>query len=94
MDRLTARIENGLAYLVKVKDDEQVVESPFKNTLRCILDSFERLAQYEDSGLSPDEVKNLYRQLTKFKECMERLSKLNSLASPFREMIVNTLLTK
>lgn len=48
MERLTARTEKGLAYLVNVKPDEQEVESPYKNTLQCILDCFERLAAYED----------------------------------------------
>ena len=49
MSRLTARTENGNAYLVNVKPDEQEVDSPHKNTLQCILDCFERLAQYEDA---------------------------------------------
>lgn len=48
MERLTARTKNGHAYLVNVKPDEQEVNSPHKNTLQCILDCFERLAQYED----------------------------------------------
>lgn len=48
MNRLTARNEKGLAYLVNVKPDEQAVDSPHKNTLQCILDCFERLAHYED----------------------------------------------
>lgn len=56
MERLTARTEKGLAYLVNVKPDEQVVESPYKNTLQCILDCFDRLAAYEDTGLTPEEV--------------------------------------
>ena len=47
-----------MAYLVNVKPDEQDVESSYPNTLRCIVDSFERLAAFEDSGLSPEEVKN------------------------------------
>ena len=49
MSRLTARTETGHAYLVNVKPDEQEVDSPYKNTLQCILDCFERLAQYEDA---------------------------------------------
>ena len=49
MKRLTARTETGHAYLVNVKPDEQEVDSPHKNTLQCILDCFERLAQYEDA---------------------------------------------
>lgn len=49
MERLTARTEAGRAYLVNVKPDEQEVDSPHRNTLQCILDCFERLAQYEDA---------------------------------------------
>lgn len=60
MERLTARSpKNNMAYLVKVKQDEQDVESPYPNTLRCIMDSFNRLAAYEDSGLSPEQVREL-----------------------------------
>ena len=59
-ERLTERSpKNGMAYLINVKQNEQVVESPYPNTLRCIMDSFDRLAAYEDSGLSPDEVQEL-----------------------------------
>lgn len=56
MDRLTAKAENGMAYLVKVKLTEQEVESPFPNTLRAILESFNRLAAYEDTALTPEEI--------------------------------------
>ena len=60
MERLTARSpKNNMAYLVKVKPDEQDVESPYPNTLRCIIEAFERLAKYEDSGLSPEEIVRL-----------------------------------
>jgi hypothetical protein len=60
MDRLTARSpKNNMAYLVNVKPSEQDVESPHPNTLKCIMQSFERLAVYEDIGLSPEEVKKL-----------------------------------
>ena len=55
MGRLTARTENGNAYLVNVKPDEQEVDSPHKNTLQCLLDCFERLAAYEDTGLTPED---------------------------------------
>ena len=59
-ERLTERSpKNGMAYLINVKQNEQVVESPYPNTLRCIMDSFDRLAAYEDSGLSPEEVQEL-----------------------------------
>ena len=52
IERLTARNKNGLAYLVNVKPDEQEVDSPYKNTLKCILDCFERLAQYEEEDIA------------------------------------------
>ena len=57
MDRLTARTpDKGLVYLAKVKPDEQEVESKYPKTLQCIMDSWERLAAYEDTGLMPDEI--------------------------------------
>ncbi len=59
MDRLTARSNQGLAYLVNVKPDEQVVESQYPNTLRCIMEAFKRLAAYEDTGLTPEDIDNL-----------------------------------
>jgi hypothetical protein len=61
MSRLTARTETGHAYLVNVKLDEQEVDSPHKNTLQCILDCFDRLAAYEDTGLDPEEVAEMAR---------------------------------
>jgi len=58
--RLTAREpKKGMAYLVNVKQNEQEVESPYSNTLKCIMDCFEALAQYEETGLSPNEIKRL-----------------------------------
>ena len=57
-ERLTARNKNGLAYLVNVKPNEQEVNSPHKNTLKCILDCFERLAQYEDEAIARQSVKS------------------------------------
>lgn len=52
IERLTARNKDGLAYLVNVKPDEQEVDSPYENTLKCILDCFERLAQYEEEDIA------------------------------------------
>ena len=60
-DRLTNRTHDGHAYLVNVKDDEQEVECKSENTAQCILDSWERLAAYEDTGLTP-EVCDEYRK--------------------------------
>ena len=48
MSRLSARTTNGHAYLVGVKPNEQEVNSPYRNTLQCIVDCFERLATLED----------------------------------------------
>ena len=56
MERLTNRTHDGHAYLVNVKDDEQEVECKSENTAQCILDSWERLAAYEDLGLTPEEI--------------------------------------
>lgn len=61
MNKLTKRAENGLAYLVSVKESEQVVESKYPNTLKCITDSFEKLATYEETGLEPCEVAGLVK---------------------------------
>ena len=71
-ERLTNRTNDGHAYLVNVKDDEQEVECKSKNTAQCILDSWERLAAYEDTGLTPEEVAALKEQ-TRWIPCSERL---------------------
>lgn len=55
MERLTARRpDNGLAYLIKVKSNEQAVDSQYPNTLKSILECFGRLADYEDALRLPD----------------------------------------
>ena len=64
MERLTDRTEKGHAYLVNVKPDEQEVDSPYKNTLQCILDCFERLAAYEETGLTPEQITEMQRQIS------------------------------
>lgn len=48
MERLTARNDKGLAYLKDVKPNEQSIESSYPNTLKCILNCFQRLAELED----------------------------------------------
>lgn len=50
LKRLTARNKNNLAYLVNVKSNEQDIESPYPNTLKCLMECFERLAFYEDEA--------------------------------------------
>jgi hypothetical protein len=59
MDRLTGRTPKGDAYLANVKDDEQEVECRSRNTAQCIMDSWERLAAYEDTGLTPADIADL-----------------------------------
>ena len=55
MGRLTDRSpKNNLAYLTKVKPNEQIVESPYPDTLRAILESFQQLAAYEDIQFDAD----------------------------------------
>jgi len=46
--RLTMRTPEGIAYMAKVKNDEQVIEGA-KNTLECLHEAFQRLADYEDA---------------------------------------------
>lgn len=46
--RLTEKY-GGSFGLVKVKDDEQEVESPYPNTLKAILECFNRLGELENA---------------------------------------------
>ena len=48
MERLTKRTAEGIAYLANVKQDEQVIEGS-RNTLQCLYDSWQKLAEYEDA---------------------------------------------
>lgn len=76
MERLTAIAPNGMAYLVKVKPSEQEVESPYPNTLNCILESFKRLAEYEDTGLTPQQIQDDIRVFTdSWKEKLDEVKK-------------------
>lgn len=61
MDRLTRLYKAGRYSLAKVKDSEQEVDSPYPNTLRAILESFQRLGAYEDTGMTPDEIAAMKR---------------------------------
>ena len=61
MDRLTRLYKAGRYGLAKVKDSEQEVDSPYPNTLRAILESFQRLGAYEDTGMTPDEIATMKR---------------------------------
>ena len=67
MPRLTARSpKNDMAYLVNVKPGEQEVDSPYPNTLMCILECFDKLAQYEETGLEPEQVKAQQQEIEVF----------------------------
>ena len=60
VERLTKRTAEGVAYLANVKQDEQVIEGS-RNTLQCLYDSWQKLAEYEDaeeSGKLEREVAN------------------------------------
>jgi len=58
-ERLTARSpKNDMAYLVNVKENEQAVDGSY-NTLMCIRESWEKLAKYEETGLSPSGIEKL-----------------------------------
>lgn len=65
-NRLTARARNGLTYLANVKDHEQAIEGS-KSTLLCIWDAFDKLARYEDTELSPEEVAALKSENARLK---------------------------
>ena len=82
MKRLTARNPiNNMAYLVKVKQDEQDVESPYPNTLKAITESFKCLAEYEETGFSPKEVEKLKQQRDIYKE--NWIKQLNAMLAEF-----------
>ena len=53
-DRLTKLGANGVYGLVKVKDNEQEVDSPYQNTLAAIVECFQRLAEYENAEFGTD----------------------------------------
>lgn len=63
MERLTKRAENGQAYLTKVRPNEQEVESKYPNTLKAILEAFSSLAAYEDTGLTPEQITEMQREI-------------------------------
>lgn len=49
MNRLTARSpKNQMAYLIGVKPDEQALDGSY-NTLKCVMEAFNRLAEYEEA---------------------------------------------
>lgn len=57
--RLTARSpKSNMAYLVNVKNDEQELEGSY-NTLICVRDALERLAEYEETGFTPEQIKGM-----------------------------------
>jgi molecular chaperone GrpE (heat shock protein) len=78
--RLTARSpKNNMAYLANVKPNEQVIESSYPDTLKCIMECFEKLAQYEETGLEPDtieaqqqEIQQLQAENAAMREALEK----------------------
>ena len=67
--KLTARSpKNNMAYLVNVKPNEQAVESSYPNTLKCIVDVFEKLAKYEETGLEPEQIEAQQQEIEKLKQ--------------------------
>jgi hypothetical protein len=77
--KLTARSpKNNMAYLVNVKPNEQVVESSYPNTLRCIMDAFEKLVKYEETGLEPEQIEAQQQEI-------ERLQNTGGLIRTIRE---------
>lgn len=70
-ERLTARSpRNNMAYLVNVKNDEQGLEGSY-NTLVCVREAFERLAQYEETGLTPWEIAVLRAENKRRRDAIE-----------------------
>ena len=71
-EKLTARsTKNNMAYLLKVKDGEQCVDGSY-NTLQCIQEAFEKLAQYEEKEAELEHQARLGRAVQKaFSICDE-----------------------
>jgi hypothetical protein len=88
MERLTERsVKNNMAYLLNVKPDEQEIESPYPNTLKCIMDSFDHLAAYEDTGLTPEQIQAQQHEINKFRtERDMEVSKTNKLYAEIRAL--------
>jgi septal ring factor EnvC (AmiA/AmiB activator) len=87
MNRLTARNSKGLAYLVKVKPNEQAVDSAYPNTLRCILECFKQLAAYEDTGLEPAEIRQMQSEIARLNTLLaEQQKEIDSTDSADREL--------
>lgn len=61
-ERLTIMGVNGIYGLAKVKQDEQEIESHHPDTLRAVCESWQRLAQYENTGLTPVAVARLMNE--------------------------------
>lgn len=80
-NRLTKLYKAGRYGLMKVKDNEQEVDSPYPNTLRAILECFQQLGAYEDTGFLPAEVVAMREELERAKiktnyaiQALERLA--------------------
>lgn len=82
IDRLTARSpRDRQAYLVKVKSNEQQIDGHF-NTLVCIKESFERLADYEETELTPYGISGIKADNAKLKLQVEKVLEAISAGVP------------
>lgn len=84
MARLTKRTESGLPYLAKVKDGETAVEGSY-NTLKCIQEAFEALAQYEEKEESLGELSIAYTEL--LEEAAEEIENCYNRETPLTSRI-------
>ena len=75
-ERLTNRTHDGHAYLVNVKDDEQEVDCKSRNTAQCIMNSWARLAAYEDLGTAEEFA--ALKERTRWIPVSERLPEYDS----------------
>ena len=66
MNRLTARTDNGTAYITSETGEEGVGHF---TTLRRLPELISRLAAYEDTGFSPEEINQLQADLEEAKPC-------------------------
>ena len=83
MDRLT-KMFKGAYGLVKVKDNEQEIESRYQNTLRACFESWQRLGQYEDTGLTPEELASLRAEVEQLRR--ENCRLMNLTESKYMEL--------
>ena len=84
MNRLTKRAENGMPYLVNVKQNEQELEGSY-DTLKCVQEAFEALAQYEEKQESLGELSIAYTEL--LEEAAEEIENCYNRETPLTSRI-------